>query len=76
MFNTYATWPEINTLLLLAILEPTAARFLENSGLVELIKVCVDVVEGVLLDVNGPNLLVLDLLHHLDGVLDGRLDRG
>jgi hypothetical protein len=36
--------------------------------------VSVDVVEGVLLDVDGADVLVLDFLHHLDRVLDGRLN--
>jgi hypothetical protein len=43
---------------------------------VEFVKVGVDVVKGVLLDADGPDVLVLNLLHHLDRVLDGRLDGG
>lgn len=72
---TYATRPQVNAVLDLAILEPTAAILLEDGALVVLVEVSVDVVECVLLDVERADVLVLDLLHHLDGVLDGRLDR-
>lgn len=71
---TYAARPQVDAVLDLAVLEPTSAVLLEDGGLVELVEVSVDVVEGVLLDVDGADVLVLDFLHHLDRVLDGRLN--
>lgn len=73
---TYRSWPQVDPVLLLSVLEPTAALFLPDGRLVELVKVGVDVVEGVLLDGNGADVVVLDLLHHLDGVFDGCFDGG
>ena len=74
--GTYGTGPQVDPVLLLAVLEPTAALFLPDGGLVELVEVLVDLVEGLLRDGDRSDVVVLDLLHHLDRVLDGRLDRG
>lgn len=42
--GTYAAGPKVDSVLLLAVLEPTSTLFLEDGGGVELVKVGVDVV--------------------------------
>lgn len=70
------SWPEIDAVLDLAILEPRATLFLEHCILVEFVKVLVDVVEGLLPDRHGLDCLGLHLLHAFDAVFNCRLDRG
>lgn len=74
--GTYRTWPQIDPVLLLAVLEPTTALFLPDGGLVELVEMCVYIVERVLRHGDGADVVVLDLLHHLDRVFDSRLYGG
>lgn len=45
--------------------------FLEDGGFVEFVEVSVDVVEGVLFDVDGVDVFVLDFFYYLDRVFDG-----
>lgn len=66
--------PKINPILHLPILEPTPTLLLPNSILMELVEVRVDLVDSLLLDFDGFDVLRGDLPHHLHGVFDGRLD--
>lgn len=74
--RTYRTWPEVNPVLDLPVLEPTSAFFLPHRCLVEFIKVRVNLVDGFLLDGHAFNAFVLHFLHHFDRVFDGRLYAG
>jgi hypothetical protein len=74
--GTYRARPEVDSVLDLPVLEPGAARLLPDRGLVELVEVCVDVVERFLLHVEGAHGFGLDLLHTLDCVFDTGFDRG
>ena len=71
---THTSRPEIDPILDLAVLEPTSTFLLEHCRLVELIKVSVDIIDGLLLHADRLDVLMLNLLHHLNRVLDGRLD--
>lgn len=73
---TYTSRPEVDSVLDLAVLEPTTAFLLEDCRVVELVEVCVDVVQCLLLDVQRPDVLMLDLLHGLHCVLNRRLNGG
>jgi hypothetical protein len=74
MGSTYRARPEVDSVLALAILEPTSAFFLPDGGLMELVEVAVDIVESVLLDGNRLDTICLDLSNHLDGILHRGLD--
>ncbi len=58
--------PEIDSTLDLAILEPAATLFLQDSMLMELVEVRVDVIESLLLHLDCGDPLRLDLLLLLD----------
>lgn len=64
--GTYRTRPQVDPVLLFAVLEPTAALFLPDGGLVELVEMRVNVVQRVLRHGDRADVVVLDLPHHLD----------
>ena len=74
--RTYGTRPQVDAILDLAVFKPTAAFFLPDSGLVELVEMRVDIVQRFLLHVDGLDGFGLDLLHHLYRVLDRRFNGG
>ena len=73
MLRTYRAWPEVNTIFDLPILEPTSAFFLPDRGLVEFVKVRVNIVDGFLLDRHAFDAFMLHLLHYFDRVFNRRL---
>lgn len=67
--------PQVNSVLHFAVFEPGSALLLPDGVLVELIKVCIYVVQGFLLDFDGLDTLRGDLFHHLHSVLNRRFYR-
>ena len=51
--KTYRSWPKIDTVLDLAILEPASALLFPDSILMELVEMGIDLVERILLHVDG-----------------------
>jgi len=70
-----AAWPQVYPILDLSVLEPRTAFFLPDSVLMELVKMCIHVIQCSLLHGHGLDLLVLHLAHALDAVFDGVLNR-
>lgn len=54
---------------------PASALLLPNGCFMELVEMGVQFVEGILLDLDCLDLFRLDLIYHLDCILDRRFDR-
>jgi hypothetical protein len=68
--STYRSRPQVDPILDFSVLEPTPTFLLPNGIRVESIKMCVDVIEGLLFDLERFDAFGLDLLDHFHGVFN------